>query len=98
MRLTKMARQRIEIISANIPELLGKITREDIQLSDITSVNEITIQVSISTKDYVRINDLIKFNGSTCNVIQKSNSVNDVLSCIKRPILPLTIIVRIVTM
>ena len=78
---------RLEIIDPDPGKLLKKLTDTDVDLEEIEFLDLITVRITISYKNYRKLNDIINQHGSVCRVIYKQGIYWKMKMLLYRPIL-----------
>jgi len=85
----------VEIISADAVGILTKINQINVVLSNVVSIDELTICADVARKDYKKIHALVKDRNDQIKITQKKGIYWTVKGLLRRPVLLVGILIPI---
>lgn len=77
----------LELISADIGRILNKLSRENIPVSSVRYINDLTVELDINRGDYRRLRHILDNSGTKIRVIRKIGVYWKYKDLLKRPVL-----------
>ena len=82
----------VQIVSADISELLTQISKRNITLQAVKSIDALTVEVTVCRKDYRNLNNILERNGAKGRIVDRHGVYWKLRTLKSRPVLMVGVI------